>query len=490
VERPGGVSPAEVPEAALPSDGLVVVVKRACPTCELVVPVVRELARTRGATIVSQDDPRFPDGIDGVVDDTALARSFRLHVRAVPTLLRLEGGCEVARTEGWERAEWERVAGTAPLGDGLPPFRVGCGSRSLEPGIAEALEVRWGTRLRARRIDVGADEDEMELAFARGWSDGLPVVPPTPERVLRMLDGTTRAPGEVVAVVPPDLVPCTVEKVAINAVMAGCRPEYLPVVLAAVEAACTDAFNVHGVLATTWFSGPIVVVNGPIAQRIGMNAAGNCLGQGNRANSTIGRALQLVIRNVGGGRPGAVDRATLGQPGKVGFCFAEREHDSPWQPLAVERGVPAGRSAVTLFAGGGVQGVADQLSRTPGSLARSFALALRAVGHPKAVIAFDALLVVSPEHARVFRDAGWSRAHLHDELTALLQLPGAELVRGAHGIAEGVPERLAGATLPKFRPGGLLVVHAGGTAGLFSAVIGGWVSGAMGSEPVTREVGT
>src|SRR5258707_11314386 len=163
-----------------------------------------------------------------------------------------------------------------------------------------------------------------------------------------MLDGPRRAPDEVVAVVPPDLVPVTVEKVAINAVIAGCKPEYLPVVLAAVEAACTDEFNMHGVLATTMPVGPIVVVNGPIRRAIGMNAGVNVLGQGNRAGLTIGRALQLIVRNVGGGRPGGVDRATHGSPGKLSFCFAEDEEGSPWEPLSVERGFANGKSTVTL----------------------------------------------------------------------------------------------------------------------------------------------
>jgi hypothetical protein len=294
----------------------------------------------------------------------------------------------------------------------------------------------------------------------------------------------------VVAVVPPDLVECTVEKVAINAVLAGCRPEYLPVVLAAVEAACTDEFNAHGLLATTWFSGPLVIVNGPIARAIGMNSGGNALGQGNRANATIGRALQLVIRNVGGGRPGEVDRATLGNPGKYTFCFAEDEAGSPWEPLAVERGVEPGRSAVTLFAGEGVRGVVDQLSREPESLARSFAACLRTVAHPKLAMVWDAVLVVSPEHARVFREAGWSKARLREALASELQLAGDDIVAGAHGIAEGLPAGFAGTTIPKFRDGGLLIAHAGGTAGMFSAIIGGWASGAVGSDPVTREVGT
>ena len=150
------------------------------------------------------------------------------------------------------------------------------------------------------------------------------------------LSGTKRAPDEIVANVPPDLVPCTVEKVAVNAVMAGCKPEYLPVVLAAVAVACTDEFNMHGLLATTMPVGPVLVVNGPIRRAIGMNSGMNAMGQGSRANSTIGRALQLVVRNVGGGRPGEVDRATHGNPGKLGFCFAEDEEGSPWQPLSVD----------------------------------------------------------------------------------------------------------------------------------------------------------
>jgi hypothetical protein len=424
-----------------------------------------------------------------VVDDRSLDVSWRLDLTTVPTLLRVAEGKEVERLEGWERQRWEAFTGVAGLGAGLPDYRPGCGSRTLDPDVNEELLVRFGaSALRSRRVELAGLEDEMEAMFDRGWTDGLPVVPPTEARVLRMLEGTTRKLDEVVAVVPPDLVECTVEKVAINAVMAGCRPEYLPVVLAAVEAACTDAFNAHGLLATTWFSGPMVVVNGPIARAIGMNSGVNALGQGNRANAAIGRALQLVIRNVGGGRPGGVDRATLGQPGKYTFCFAEDEQGSPWEPLSVERGFAAGASTVTLFAAGGVQGVADQLSRTPESLARSLAVCLRAVAHPKLVIGFDAFLVVSPEHGRVFAEAGWSKARLRQELDELLLLDGAYLVRGAGGIAEGVAEHLAEADLPKFRPGGLLIAHAGGRAGLFSAVIPGWVSGEVGSTPVTKEV--
>ena len=470
-------------------DGLVAIVKRDCPTCRLVAPVLAELAGGDDPlTVYSQDDPAFPEGVK-VVDDTALDVSFSLDLETVPTLLRVDGGEIVARTEGWMRPDWEAFTGRAPLGSGLPEYRPGCGSRTLDPDVASArVDAAGAARLRSRRVDLGAHEDDVEAAFERGWSDGLPVVPPTPERVARMLAGTTRAPADLIAVVPPDLVECTVEKVAINALMAGCKPEYLPVVLTTVEAACTDEFNIHGLLATTYFSGPVVIVNGPVARAIGMNSGINALGQGNRANATIGRALQLVVRNVGGGRPGEIDRATLGNPGKYTFCFAEDEAGSPWEALHVERGLPGGSSAVTLFAGDGVRGVVDQLSRTPDSLARSLAACIRAVPHPKMALGFDAILVVSPEHGRVFREGGWSKARLRDELLTLLQLDGDELVRGAGGITEGLPEGVAGITVPKLRDDGLLVVHAGGGAGLFSAIIGGWINGPGGSQPVTREV--
>ena len=474
----------------LPRDGLVAVVKRDCPTCVMAAPILGDLAQLCGLMVFSQDDPSFPETVPGRVDDTALSISHRLNIEVVPTLLRFEGGREVGRTYGWDRGEWERLSGIGGLGPGLPEARPGCGAKNVEPGVLERLKIRFNeTGLRSRRITLGADEDEHEAMFARGWSDGLPLVPPTEERVLRMLDGTSRDPQEVLGLVPPALAAATVEKIAINAVMAGCKPEYLPVVLAAVEAVLDESFAMHGVLATTMFVGPVVIANGPIRRRIGMNAKGNALGQGNRANAAIGRALQLVIRNIGEGRPQEVDRATLGNPGKLTYCFAEDEEGSNWEPLSVERGLEPEQSAVTVFAGYGLQGIVDQKSRDPESLSRSFAGSLRALSNVEHAPSSDALLVVCPEHHRTFKNAGWSKARLYEELYRLCEIAGDELVAGAKGIAEGGPASLAGKAVNKFRPGGLMIVRAGGDAGMFSGIIGGWSAGGpRGSLPVTREV--
>ena len=304
-----------------------------------------------------------------------------------------------------------------------------------------------------------------------------------------MLAGTELEADELIGIVPPDNIPCSVEKVAINAVMAGCKPEYFPTIIAVVRAALQDRFCMHGLLCTTYFSSPVVIVNGPESRHIGMNSGGNALGQGNRANATIGRALQLLIRNVGGGKPGGIDRATLGNPGKYTFCFAEDESDDAWSTLAMDQGYSREESVVSLFAGDGVQPILDQLSRTPESLAKSMASSLRSVVHVKKFGLADAVLVVCPEHRRVLRTNGWHKQDLlqaiHDELVT----PGAELVSGTSGIAEGMPDRLKDKLLSKFRDDGLHIVTAGGTAGMFSAIISGWVaSGERGSQLVSQRI--
>jgi len=475
---------------ALPRTGLIIFAKRGCETCVMVQPVFAQLARERRILVFTQDDPTFPDAV-AALDDTSLEQSFRFEVEALPTVIRLEDGKEVARTFGWNRAEWERVTGLRGLGPELPAMRPGCGSKTREPGVWEKLVARYGdSGIASRSIVIGEWDDEIEACFDRGWSDGLPVVPPTDSRIMRMLQGTSRRPDEVIGLVPPNLVPITIEKVAINAVLAGCRAEYMPVVLAALEAALEPEATMHGVLCSTCFSGPIVIVNGPITREIGMNSGINCLGQGNRANATIGRALQLIIRNVGGGRPGEIDRAVLGGPGKFTFCFAEDESDSTWTPLSVARGVGPGKNAVTVFQGDGIQGFIDQRSLTPEQLTRSLALSLLAVGNWKLCEFTNAMLVLVPEHYAIYQNAGWTRDRITHELLAAMIRPGTDLIQGALGVGEGIDVTRKDELVSKFWPEGLLIVRAGGQAGLFSAICAGWTGGRFRQESktVTKEI--
>lgn len=470
-------------------DGLVAVVKRDCETCVTVAPVLEALAKSSGLVVYSQDDATFPASADWVIDDTDLVISWHNDIETVPTLLRIEDGAEVERIVGWSVDQWRAFTTQDALGEGLPEFRPGCGSLSVDPTIAPGLAIAFGgSGLHARRVEFASLEDDVEAMFERGWTDGLPVVPPTEERVMAMLEGTTRDATDVVAVVPPNLHEVTVEKVAINAVMAGCKPEYLPVVLACVEAICTDEFNMHGVLATTMAVGPVFVVNGPIRKSLDMNSGMNALGHGTRSNSTIPRAVQLIVRNVGGGYPGGVDRSTLGNPGKLGLMIAEDEEGSPWTSYAQDHGFDEGVSTVTAFCAEGPHTFVDQVSRTPESLTKHLATMLLHANTPRSVMGMDAMLVVSPEHMQRYADAGWSKDRFREELDKHLLVEIDEIIRGVGGIEEGMPEAFAGASLPKFRPGGLQIVHAGGPAGLFSSVLSGWLTGEMGSVPVTREV--
>ena len=466
--------------------------KRDCPTCQLVVPVLQALSADGAALkVYSQDDPTFPDAFPGVVDDRELAESFRHGVEIVPTLIRFENGVEAARTEGWDANDWRRITGIADLGAGLPALRPGCGSKSVEPGVAEYLQVRFGdTGFQSRKIDFGDYDDPIEMCFERGWSDGLPVVPPTDVRVLRMLQGTTRKPSEIVGLIPPNLAECTVEKVAINAVMAGCKPEYMPVVLAALEAALVPEFTLHGLLATTYFSSPIIIVNGPVAKRIGMNSGLNALGQGNRANATIGRALQLIVRNVGGGRPGEADRATLGGPGKYTFCLAENEAQSPWPALHVERGLTKEQSAVTVIGAEGIIAIVDSVSTEPEHLIRTYAnsmLFAGSVGTSGLVGAGEPLLLMPPDHAELFNRAGWSKRDVKAALHLEAALP---LDRLSPAVAERIAAARTAANQDSTAPiriardaVDILIVVAGGS-GVKAAYIPTW----SGSRAVTRAI--
>jgi hypothetical protein len=490
-------------------------VKEDCPTTGMSLPLIEAAHGAFSDAVdvwaIGQDGPGNAAFVENagltlpMLDDGPLRVSYAYDIDTVPTLILADGpGNQLRRFHGFGKADWQslvteltRLTGLpAPAVDwnAYPESRPGCGSKSVEPGIAERLAAEAeGSPLRARRIEIPAAADEIEFLFEQGLTDGLPVVPPTAERVLRMLGGTRRDPQEVVAVVPPNLAPATVEKIAINAVMAGCKPEYLPVVIAAVEAICTEQFNIHGVLATTHFVGPVLVVNGPIRDRIGMNYGGNVLGQGSRVNATIGRAVQLVVRNLGGGRPGGVDRAALGQPGKYTFCFAEHEARSNWEPLHVERGFRPDQSTITAFAGGSPTPIIDQLSRDARSLATSYGLALMAVSHPKHPNYGEIIVVVPPEHVDTFARDGWTKEQIRAQIQQTTLRPVRDLLRD-EACAEGVPpalgERLGpDALVPKFRePADIKLVVAGGEAGKFAAYIHGWVSGPTGSIMTTREI--
>jgi hypothetical protein len=485
---------------------LLALVKHDCPTCEQLMPALDAAAASGSPLrILSQSSAQETSdwaarlGLAGVPElDADLEISARFDPDAVPALVLVEDGQERDRVEGLHRARIAELAARAgaPLDlDGLPEMRPGCASRTRDPDVAASLAVRAARRegrIRARSFTVGALEDVFEALHDRGLTDGLPVVPPTPERVVAMLEGTSRDPQDVVGVVPPYDGEATVEKVAINAVMAGAAPEYLPVLLAAVEAATQEEFALHGLVATTHPAGPTVVVSGPLADEIGMNSAGNVLGQGNRANLTIGRSLALVVRNVGGGRPQVEDRAAHGQMGKLASCFAERLHDSPWEGLAQSRGVRGGQTGVTVVATEAPKFVGDQLAREPDALCASLAPELEAIGHPKLRLAMDALLLIGPEHGRLFAEAGWSRDRVLETLHQLTHSPAAELVRGAGGSAEGIdPSFVTDPEMPaaKFAAADrILLAYAGGDAGLFSMIFGTWVAGEIGSTPVTRSV--
>ena len=238
--------------------------------------------------------------------------------------------------------------------------------------------------------------------YSLGATDGLPVVPPTGARIEAMLG--RRDPGQKIAALPPLYAEATLYKIAICAVMAGCLPEYLPVLIAAVEAVAEKEFNLLGVQTTTGTAAAVMIVNGPIAARLKINAATNALGPGVRANATIGRALALVLRDIGGAIPGELDMATMGQPGKYTFCFAENEQASPWEPLHVSRGFDPDQSAVTVLAGAGTIEVRDDSSARAESLLTVFArsmLSAGSAGSSGMLSGGEPLLLFSPEHARI-----------------------------------------------------------------------------------------
>ena len=498
---------------------LLAIVKEDCDTCNLTLPLIETLHRDAGdgLDVLVAVQKREDIGVlrerhsltMPLLDDDALDLSFEADIDTVPSLFLYDGAASVSiETFGFDRHEWRELsreamslAGTGGEPgidwDALPVQRPGCGARNYEPGVYEKLQARKSGDLMARVVELADSADVHEFTYEQGYTDGFPVVPPTSERVWRMLQGTSRDPQEVVAVVPPNLAPITVEKTAINAVLAGAKPEHLPAIITLVEIACSESFNIHGVLATTMGATPVGIFNGPVRDRIGMNYGGNALGQGNRANAAIGRALRLCARNVGGSRPGGTDRATQGGPHRLTMNFAENEAASPWESLAVEKGFEPGDDVATLIAlSGGPNTFADERSRTARQLAGSLALALAPMQDPKSPMA-DTLVVVSPDHAGIFARDDWSKQNVRECIMEDTAIPLKRRIRdevSGAGLPPSIIQRFGGEAaldrpVSKFaNPEQIILVVAGSPAAKFSTILGGWAAGVY-STPTSKRIG-
>jgi hypothetical protein len=480
--------------AALRSAGpaLLLFVAEECPTSTMTLrrlaPLVEPLAG-RGVTVTAIFEDLLEvaartarrAGFGGVVlSEPApydVSRAYELE--SLPTAVLVDRrGNAAGRVVGWDSealgALLERAtdAGDFRVTDEPPRRKPGCAAKSTyDADMLRALD----------RTDLG---DELEWMFELGWTDGLPVVPPTRTRVEAMLAG--RDPTLSLGELPPAMAEVTLERVAACAVLAGCRPDYFPVVLAAAQAALEPAFNIGGQAVTTQPAGQIVVVNGPVREAIGLNGSTGALGPGWRANMTIGRALRLLVSLTGGGYPGRLDRAALGQPGKIGLCVGEAEEVSPWEPLHVERGFDAGASVVTLIAADAPLSVSDHRSKDAVELAHVLSAAAQATWSPNWwPLGGPSLVVICPEHAEMFRAAGWTKQRLRQALFDWAKRPARDLRWG-----ETTPEVQAaddGESIGKWtRPEDIVLVVAGGEAGRYSAVFGPCLG--MNAAIVSREV--
>jgi hypothetical protein len=256
----------------------------------------------------------------------------------------------------------------------------------------------------SERIEVDDDLWAVNAFFEeKGWTDGLPIIPPTEERVGQMLAAVNRNPQDVIGVVPPRWAPATVEKIAINAVMAGCLPQYMPVLIAASEALADPRLNLYALQATTGGPAIMLIVNGPIRKQLNINGGSNVLGEGWRANATIGRCIRLIQRNIGGSYPGTTCKATLGWPGKYSLCIAENEEASPWAPLHVERGFAADTSTVTAISADSCVRASDLDSTKAEGVLINFAQKMDGPSGP------EAIMVICPEHAKIVAGDGFSK---------------------------------------------------------------------------------
>jgi len=356
------------------------------------------------------------------------------------------------------------------------------------------LAVKPAQRAEQNIMRVPAGTDLTEWYFEQGWTDGLPVVPPTRALVEAFVDALGGDPHFVECKVPPRHGSLTREVLAINMVMAGCRPAYAPVVRAAILALTAKAFNLNGVQATTHMAAPLLVVNGPVAREIGMNGDCNAFGSGNRANATIGRALRLVLLNVGGAWPGDLDKSTLGHPGKYTYCVAENEAASPWAPYHVEKGFGPEDSTVFVLAAEPPHSVTNHVANDPEGILDSICSAMSTIANNNAVSSGHCAVVIGPEHARTIAGKGWTR---HDARSYLAMHAYNFFSEISFDQRYG---KIYNRNLPKWykrepdaripivpSPDHIHLFVIGGEAGRFSAFIPGW--GHM-SSPVLRSIET
>ncbi|MGZ5177373.1 MAG: hypothetical protein ACXWIS_24560 [Burkholderiales bacterium] len=326
----------------------------------------------------------------------------------------------------------------------------------------------------ASEIYEVADPFEANELFQRnGWTDGLPIVPPTEAGVRAFLEAARLDSGEVVGTEPVRRRRITAEKVAIAALMAGCLPEYMPVVVAILRAMCDPQFGLHGSTASTGGSAPFIIVNGPVRTALAMNATHNVFANGSRANATIGRSVRLFLLNVLGGTPGHLDRSTLGHPGKFTFCIAEDEEDSPWLPLHVERGLAADGSAVTVMAAESPHQVMNEWTHDPREILDTYAAAIRANMLTYSIWEGNYAIVIPKQHRQIFAAAGWSKRDVRNYMFETAHVMRKEWRNvGKSAVAGRKDEDHVYRALRT--PDDLLVVAAGGPAGGFGAVVPPW----------------
>lgn len=485
-----------------------------CPTCQLTLPYLNALSKDKVQVIaLSQDEEGTTKqfvhqmGISYPVEldrDLTLSRAF--NPQSVPTLYLLDENGAITQTlVGFDKAGLNELAQSlgsppiAPANDGAPAWKPGCASRHLEPARDGHPEAASGPLLRrvgerASRITVQDGDDLVEQCFSL-FGDALPVVPPSEARVAAMLNGTDVPPQTVVARVPPVYGEATVEKIAANAVMAGCKPEMMRVLVPLVRAVCDEKFNAHGVQATTHFAAPLVLINGPARNELGFWSKQNVFSNVARANSSLGRALQLILLNIGGGRPDGIDMSAQGNAGKFSQCIAENEEENPWEPFHVDRGFKRDESALTLFAAEPPRGVSEHKAQRGDVLLRAICSTMATVWSYRLCMNNEAMVVLCPEHATTLQRDGFSKQSVRQFLFENTGIPlryysepdggeGTQFTANYREISiQGEP------CYRKFRsPESIFIVVSGGTAGKFSSVLGSWAAGPGGSQLVTYPI--